>query len=298
MIGILDPALLLPRPGQEAELVRDLREVAQICRRCSVELPMLEEYWPDLWREFGRPLEATGGPATRTATRELAKLGSSVRIAPLRAHSGSVYGFAQLFEQFGQTWVEAMRRAVARASQGNRAAVLIVRRLSPRNLEIHSAGASTIGVVTRWVLTLNLSGDPPRHVRCVYDRRNLDSRLRWTSRFDPRLPTAADGASHPFCPPDAWWKRETASWGVVESKPAWLDSRGNGWARPNVGDGTGYHWDVFLNDAQTRERIGLSQLNIVEFGAPLKEGKPGDIHHVPKNKQHALKSRAGWSCKR
>ena len=65
-------------------------------------------------------------------------------------------------------------------------------------------------------------------------------------------------------------------WGIeavqtMESRPVWIDGKGYGWARPNINEGSGHHWDVYITDLNIAERIGLAQLNIVEYGAPSKE---------------------------
>lgn len=83
---------------------------------------------------------------------------------------------------------------------------------------------------------------------------------------------------------------------TMESKPVYLDAKGNGWARPNINEGKGHHWDVYIRDAALAERIGLDQLNVVEVGAPPKEGPPGSIHHVPAKKKGRLLDDSGWTC--
>ena len=82
----------------------------------------------------------------------------------------------------------------------------------------------------------------------------------------------------------------------MESRPVWIDERGYGWARPNIMGGKGHHWDVYITDVKVAERIGLSQLNIVEFGAPPEQGRPGSLHHLPKQKQGRLRDDTGWTC--
>ncbi len=82
----------------------------------------------------------------------------------------------------------------------------------------------------------------------------------------------------------------------MKSRPVWLDCKGNAWARPNIPEGRGHHWDVYISDTQLAERIGLRQLNVVGFGGPASEGAPGLIHHVPTAKQSRLRDDAGWTC--
>jgi hypothetical protein len=72
-----------------------------------------------------------------------------------------------------------------------------------------------------------------------------------------------------------------------------VDAQGQGWARPSTGGG--YHWDVYLT-AQAEDRIGLAQINITQHGAPAGQGRPGDLHHVPKDKRPRLRDQSGWRC--
>ena len=51
-----------------------------------------------------------------------------------------------------------------------------------------------------------------------------------------------------------------------------------------------------ISPARLRGRlVALNQLNIVAHGAPASEGRPGDIHHLPKAKLSRVKD-TGWSC--
>ncbi len=170
---------------------------------------------------------------------------------------------------------------------------MFCRRVNGRNLVIHTAGNSTLHENTRWVLHVQPSGVGPRQVLCVYHPRNL--REPWTARFDWRLPTVADGARYPFCVPNDWWKGSITAFRTVASRHAWVDAHDNGWARPNINGGAGYHWDVFIHNAPAQQAIGVAQINVVEFAAPSTERNPGHLHHVPSAKQAAVTD-AGWSC--
>lgn len=302
MIGVLDPALLLPRgpgPTAEQDFVDEVDEVLRICREYDIEVPTLDEYWPDLWRMLGRPLaDSLSQPRAKQALDQLRRLGRTTKVSPLDSWRGRVYGFRHLFADLGDAgdWTDRMTRAVIRATTSRRPTVLLVRRLLDRNLICHAAGDSTIHEPNRWLVQLHVGGATPQTVPCVYHRRNLFDGLRWTTRFDWRLAAEADGARYPFCPPQNWWKRDIAAVRTVESRPVWLDCKGNGWARPNITGGRGYHWDVYITDVNLAARIGLAQLNIVEFGAPIRERSPGDIHHLPTKKKARLRDDSGWSC--
>lgn len=300
MLGVLDPALFLPRPGEEQRLEAELDHVTRLCHEGRIELPALEEYWPELWKQHGSKLERSlASRRARQALRELRKRGTPPQgLPPLRPVAGRVYGLRTMFDldALGPGWLGRMTKALARASSTGAPTVLLTRRMQGRNLRSHAAAESQLDEVTRWVLYLHLSGSAPRSVHCVQHPRNLSPDLRWTTRFDWRLPAAEDSARFPFCPPAAWWKQSTPAVTTVRSKPAFIDAKGNGWARPNINDGKGHHWDVYIADEELTRRIGLDQLNIVEVGAPPSEGSPGSIHHVPTKKKGRLRDDSGWSC--
>lgn len=296
MIGLLDPALFLPRP--EAEVQRDFDAVLRTCAQHAVSLPTLEEYWQDLWTSLGLPLERSLSPSGKRSLQEIRRLGerSSNEIPSLGQGAGLVWrrGFQQLFgpQHFANSWEERMAAASIRAAATGEKVILLTRRMPGRNLVQHAAGSSTLDENTRWVLHLQPRGIGPVQVLCVYHSRNLTD--SWTTRLDWRLPGAL-GARYPFCPPKAWWKGSTVVWRTVSSKPAWIDHHGNGWARPNIQNGTGYHWDVYIQSVSLQGVVGLGQINVVAFDAPATEGQPGHIHHVPANKNGKL-TQTGWQC--
>jgi len=162
-----------------------------------------------------------------------------------------------------------------------------------RNLVRHASGGSILDENTRWILHLQPRGMGHQQVLCVHHPRNLTE--RWTVRFDWRLPGAQRSMRYPFCLPDAWWKWTTPVWRTLASKPAWLDRHGNGWARPNMPGGAGYHWDVYIESVTLREAVGLDQINVVAFGVPAREGEAGHLHHEPTGKAGKISQR-GWTC--
>ena len=186
-----------------------------------------------------------------------------------------------------------MMRAALRALTSDREVILLSLRVEGRNIKQHAAGGSNLDEITRWMLHVQPKGMGHRQILCVYHPRNLQE--KWTVRFDWRLPTVSDGARYPFCPPDKWWKATTQAHRTIRSKPAWIDKLGNGWARPNIREGAGYHWDVFIESHNMQQTLGLKQINVVADGVPISEGKPGCIHHVPQEKQGKLND-IGWIC--
>ena len=146
MIGLVDPAFLLKRPSQHAdrEVLEDLDFIIDICRRNAVTLVPFEEYWPEMWRLFGRDLERSlRDPQTKQALNELRRLSTrAVSVPPPVKLDGVVWrrGFAQLFAwtPLGLDWEERMARAALRAVASGEQVILLVRRVSDRNLRIHT----------------------------------------------------------------------------------------------------------------------------------------------------------------
>jgi hypothetical protein len=296
IIGLLDPALFLPRVDNEVK--KDLDAVLESCRRFSVQLIPFQEYWPDLWLQLGLPLNQGSSPSVKSALSELQKLGRASQnhqIAPLQVAAGDVWknGFEELFAPIGASWPQKMAGAALRAVNTGHEVILFTRRMVGRNLTLHSAGDTTLDEITRWVLHVQPKNIGARQILCVHHPRNITA--RWTARYDLRLASHADGARFPFCIPANWWKGSTVAHSTIRSKPCWIDQHGMGWARPNINSGAGYHWDVFLQVPAIATAIGLGELNIVEFGAPSSQGIPGDVHHVPQNKRHLFKN-VPWKC--
>lgn len=295
MIGLIDPALFLPR--SENEVQRELDAVMKMVDRYSISLPAFDEYWPALWSELGAPLERALSPTAKRALQEIRKRGQ--RPSPSSgASSGVVWekGFSQLFgkKHFSVSWEQRMARAALRAVGTGKDVIVFARRVEGRNFDRHASDNSVLEENTRWILYIQLEGKIDRQILCVYHPRNLEQ--RWTSRFDWRLPGAENGEPFPFCPPDEWWKSSTEVWRTVSSKPAWRDRYQNGWARPNIRNGAGYHWDVFV--ASTLQgHVGTDQINVVEYGAPPGEGRSGHIHHRPSSNPRPITTGKGWNCK-
>ena len=99
MIGLLDPALFLPRDTKEVQ--RDIDLIIQICRKHNIRLVPLSEYWNDLWSILARPLEKQLSPEAKRSLQELRKLAdiSNIEIIKLQCLAGKVWrrGFDQLF---------------------------------------------------------------------------------------------------------------------------------------------------------------------------------------------------------
>ena len=286
MIGVIDPAIFLPR--DEKDVQADLDFIARACLKGAIALPPIDEYWKDVWSTLARPLEATLRPEAKRALQGVRRLGeqSRIHLPELPNDAGAFWwrGFHQLFgeKDLGSSWEDRMARAVLRAILGGYDVVILTRKLPGRNVRTHASGDSAFDEVVRWVLHVQPKGIGHRQIQCVHHLRNLQE--KWTTRFDWRLPAVSDGGQFPFIPPEKWWKPSTKATRTISSKPAWVDKDDNGWARPNIPGGAGYHWDVYIASTSLQEATGLDQLNIVEYGAPTAEGKPGNIHHIPESK--------------
>ena len=297
MLVIVDPAIfLLEGTGPltlpvETLLAHRVDEVNRICRRLSGTIPNFDWYWGRLQRELIRPLlPRLRIPHCKAAFDNMRRFANQVELSPVK--SAKLWGVRAHFDwQKLQGWLEPMERIISGCAVTDETK-LIVRLIPSRNLIIHAAAACTLHEKTRWRMYVHARGYPPAQIDCVQRERNLD--VPWTIRYDERLPSDFDGARYPFCPPQKWWKRDVQPQRTHASKPAWIDSRGNAWARPNTKNG--YHWDVYLMAPRLVDQIGLSQLNIVQFGAPVEEGLCGHIHHVPSGKKARQRSDTGWTC--
>lgn len=302
MIAVIDPAWFvrqnhLDEHAEEA-MAQDVDGLLHFLSRTSAELAIVEDYWYPLWKELGGPLEArVKSDRGRSALAELRKSGRRLPVPPL-VTQGRVRGCR---EMFGNTmimpaeWESRMCVSLLRLAMLDRPLVLLARPVVGRNVRRHSTGNLALDESTRWRIYVQPAGFAAfRPVPCVRMRRQID--VPWTSRFDPRLPGPGDDARYPFCVPADW---DDPGRRIVEtrsSKPAFVDELGNGWTRPSINGGAGYHWDVFIGSVKLRERIGVDQINVTGYGNPPgEESKAGDLHHIPASKDGKIDD-VGWSC--
>lgn len=299
MIAVLDPAFFSAsgdEPAEEGRVRGDVAAALAFLRATGAELVQVDPYWVPLWAELIRPLTIRW-PGLRSDFGTLRRAAVRRPLAPC-PEGPHVWGFGPMFDRpdlgLGPEWAQRMAVSVVRLHLATgRPVVLFTRPVVGRNLIRRRAGHSTIDEVGRWRLYIQPRTPQAVAIPCVWDGRQVA--VPWTARFDPRLPGEPDGARYPFCPPARWWKRDVTAVRTHTGKPAFIDARGCGWARPNIPLGAGYHWDVFLSDTQRAEAVGVDQVNIVESGAPSTEGRAGDIHHTPSDKQSKLVD-CGWSC--
>ncbi|WP_139131252.1 hypothetical protein [Pseudomonas sp. ENNP23] len=294
IIAILDPALFDERP--EDQIIPDLEEVIKICRLENVVLIELEEYWNELSSELIASCYHRLSPQGKRTIQEIQKLTQPDNVLPrLIPQNGQVWknGFEDMFGLLDSSpWPTRMANAVIRAAQSENQIFLITRLKENRNLVTHRAQHSTLSEIKRWILHVQLPRIGHIQIPCLYHIRNVS--IRWTCRYDWRLPAKEDShGRYPFAPQQPWWKNATQAFRVSNSKHCWVDHLDNYWARPNITNGSGYHWDVYITNQKIAERIGLNQINIVEHGNIGPEGEPGEIHHTPGDKRPHLKDR-GW----
>lgn len=297
MIAVLDPAWLVrTMPHDEAALATDINALLKLCRDVGAELSGLDDYWDPLTRELLRPLEsAARSPQGRDAIAAL-RGAAWRRAVPPFGNPGRVRGVHPMFAETAilpAVWGDRMGRALLRLSQLKERLILLTRPVVGRNIRRHGTGDLVLDEVTRWRVYAQPNSTEFVPIACVRVRRQV--LVDWTTRYDHRLPAVADGARYPFCPPDNWDDEQVEAVQTRSSKPAFVDARVNGWTRPNIPGGRGYHWDVFVKDQTMIDAVGVDQINVVEFGAPPAEGKPGHLHHVPSKKAGKV-SDIGWSC--
>jgi hypothetical protein len=305
VIAILDPALFRIENISIQELSalrRILEDVERVLRRCEARVPNVGWYWAELQKQLVRPLlRAVQALRPEKSEEQQVLRGLQASVDSLRSRAGYVsftdpsgpvrtWGVKPLFEWLSPEWHQIMRRVLLGCVTSEEDLLLVVRLCEGRNLETIRHGHARIYLKTRWRVSIQHAGKTSR-IPCVRNLRNLD--VPWTCRLDEHLPSTFEHASHPFCPPVRWDKRDTVVQGTHTSVPAWIDGLGNGWAPPSTGGG--YHWDVFLVHA-LEEQIGLSPINVTRWGGPPVQGVSGDLHHVPRVKRSRLRTEAGWSC--
>jgi hypothetical protein len=284
MLAILDPVLFDPAAPLST---RSLDDLLRLLHRRHAHVPAVDWYWKELQRALIRPLHARPGYQALDRLRDFAR---PVSLPPLPRRV-SVWSFRQMFHPLG-AWVDVMARLVTGCALSREETVLVTHLRQGRNLTVcQGPGKCTLEEKTCWNLRVQPAGGALRRIPVVCRERNLE--VPWTCRFDDRLPAGEDGADFPFCPPPDWHKEDVTAASTHESRPTWRDQQGNHWARPATGDG--HHWDVYLTQARSEE-YGLGQLNITRWDAPPKEGAPGSLHHVPKDKQGRLAKKTGWRC--
>jgi hypothetical protein len=299
-LALLDPCLFDPavHPDGIVGVVAGLDEVLSICRRRGILIPMVEEYWDKLSSRWMRPAERATPPRRRGPFQQLRRTAQQLDL-PTYLEGTKVWGFRHLFEDLGEPedrWADWLAESAVRCCLGGQDVVVFVASVEGRNFAVECHDGTALRHHTRWRVHTQPRGVGPCHLPCWHHRRNVE--LDWTTRFDPRLPAAADGARFPFCPPSDWASMGVSVWRSVEARPSFVDAHGHGWARPRINDGAGHHWDVYLSDERTRRRLGgVPRLNITAWGSLSDRGDgPGSIHHEGDQAGRIRRDAAGWRC--
>lgn len=310
MLVVLDPGFFredgidnADHPTREAaigRLIARLDDANRLLARHDAGLVVAVDtfIWFDaIYQREARALEAIDHRPLKQGLDRLRQHRRSGRTLPGVPLRGQMWGVPMMADWpgFGRSWRPELERVLAAsvvfAAGRGVPVVFLCHRIHGRNAADRSAVGVEFVEVLRWRLSASVAGAPPTRVPCVGRSRHLD--VPWTTRLDGRLPDRHGPGLHPYCPPSRWTNSKTAVSGTHQSRPCWLDAQGQWWARPSTGGG--YHWDVWLNDAHS-QRIGLSQINVTQHGAPPSEGTAGDLHHIPTGKKHAIKSTSGWHC--
>lgn len=300
IIAVLDPALFLtdqstgPVPeAEEKALARTVDDVVRICRAEQAIIPSAEWYWKELWVDLLRPLyPRLSDPRLKIGLDEVRHFARSMTL-PGRPEQGrtKMWNVKPLFDwkRLPPKWIDIMTDVLVGCAQRDEDTILVTRLFAGRNMRLHAVQRCTLTEKTRWRIYVHVPGRPPRHVPCIRNHRNLT--VPWTARLDEKLPASG---RYPFCPPLQWWRRRTEVSRTFESKPAWIDRFGNGWIQPATGGEN--HWDVFLNDVNQREAVGVNQINVVAWGTTERGKAPGEVHHVPKEKEPHINRHSSWTC--
>lgn len=308
MIGLLDPCLFDHAVDETArDWTARLAAIVLACREHGIRLVGTGAYDKKLWTQCAIVPAAfhRASPEARqakSALTELQKLRAPHQVQPLGVAAAQVQaeGLRELFGQLPEQsdWVNTLGDALLSASASGEPVCLFVRAIVGRNIRVHEHEGTVLDEVLVWQVALRpTEGEQNWRIPCVRNGRHLA--VPWTTRMDERLPAEADGGKYPFSPPNAWASSATTVFRTVQSKPSWLDRRGNGWAWQRFGAGTatqhvGGHWDVLLGSADADE-LRIEALNIVPWTGKVTGRMPGDLDHVPEPRRARFRDR-GWRC--
>jgi hypothetical protein len=253
-------------------------------------------WFDEIYRAEVRKIVPVAGHRLKSGLDQLRGHAKRGRVLPGVSLEGKMWGVPMMadwppFDRSYRNELERVLAAAVVAAKSETEVVFLCHRIEGRNVRDRSSGGVELAEVLRWRLAVAVRGAETTLVPCVSNLRQVD--VSWTRRMDERLPDVSGPGLHPFCPRDGWRNSKVDVWGTHQSRPCWRDDQGQWWARP--GTGGGHHWDVYLN-AEHAASIGLAQINVTQHGAPTKQGRPGDLHHVPTEKRHALRRTSGWRC--
>ena len=292
---VIDPYVFLPAKGFDysaerlGEIKASLKKILHINRNTKHGIIVDQTQWKYIEKTYIRNLtNSFSDPDLNIALISLRKIINKIDM--VTADHIHTWGLKSLFYDFISVEDEEFGDSLARSanyciSTYNKAYLFIEDKVG-RNIEERSSSHSKIKERLRWriyISRIGLTGAIP--IPCVSSLRNLE--IPWTSRYDVFLP---DTGEYAFIPPVKWHLRKTNAIATKQSKPVFLDIKGNGWANPNT-PGQAYHWDVYLTDKRWIETRGTDQINVTRYGAPETQGTPGTIHHVPTGKAGLAKDK-------
>ncbi|MEM5432517.1 hypothetical protein [Cupriavidus oxalaticus] len=284
---IIDPYLFCP-DNIKSEYDRDriqqikeqLHEIISICRKFNWKVIFDRKGWRNIELNFIRKItaqcqDADLNVALSALRRDFLQMVDIDGVEGIRT-----WGIKPLFNgvntPIDSDFADSVARSASISFEHYGRALLFVREIEGRNITTRAAGNSYICERTRWRIYFSktgLNGAIP--VPCVTRVRNVS--VEWTARYDVGLP---DCGRYAFQPSAHWHLRRTVVVGVMQAKPVFLDTKANGWAKPNT-PGAGYHWDVYLSDREWIDAIRLTQINVCRSDVPASQGAPGEIHHIP-----------------
>lgn len=274
--------------GQQVErLIRQLKSIEAIRQRMRWEIVVEATLWQEIeTRLISRLPTPDGNPTLRAAVTNFRRnLSKKVLRAKL---SGRAWGVKTLFQGIVSDEDELFARFVVESAAiartlSDTVSIFVEQRFG-RNAKKSGTPQSWLCEKTHWRLYASVSGSAPFAIPCITCLRNIE--VPWTTRVDLGLP---DTGGYRYEPLPNWESGKVNCIATMKSKTVWLDVAGNGWARPST-NGEPEHWDVYVEDAQLLKKVKLDQINVTRHGVRSPKNIPGEIHHVPEDKKHALRA--------
>lgn len=291
MILILDPELFLIKPNdalaseQRTDIKKALDQINLLVRE-GARVSLGRSEWKDFRSICVMPvLTRFNDPQLNAAWRviEAAYIPGEAPLVP----DISCWGTSQLFRDLtlnARPWRDIVSEVAVHWILQHRQVLFFCKNIIGRNIELVGAGHAVLGVKTRWVLYFSATGTPgATAVNCITSLRNV--RVPWTIRYDDRLPDTAPSNGLAFFPANNWKSGRIQVQTTMVSKAVWIDSAGNGWAKPSPPN-QAHHWDVYLRDLQAIRRLPVNPINITCWGTTDRNRVAGEIHHLQSVQQH------------
>lgn len=288
MKAILDPFVFWIPPVANItqshidDVFRSIDFVVSISRR-GVQIATTKAVWLRINADFLKPLSSRAN--LKDFMPRIRALQEIVNVVEPPVCNGQTWGVSSLFAfqnvpnaDFWMTDIASLATHWIDNDIGNnQEIVFLTRLLEGRNIRRHNSGCCAIFEKTGWKVHVQ-SGttNNSRDILCFSSIRNHD--VRWTVRYDDKLPDTAPGDGLPFIPPVTWEDATTKAIRTIRAKPAWVDAFGNGWADTST-PGAAHHWDVFLNEPAHITKFGGNHVNITHWGSGDRGRAAGSVHH-------------------